>query len=94
MWRNRYTRTFEGRVEKSLRVQVPPSTIKKRITNVILFLMRINRREFICNGAGCKICARMRLNKVSESWKIKVKLLCGKSFAVDIKKAAVLCCSF
>ena len=26
MWRNRYTRTFEGRVEKSLRVQVPPST--------------------------------------------------------------------
>ena len=29
MWRNRYTRTFEGRVERSLRVQVPPSTIKK-----------------------------------------------------------------
>ena len=26
MWRNRYTRTFEGRVERSLRVQVPPST--------------------------------------------------------------------
>ena len=26
MWRNRYTRTFEGRVEKSLGVQVPPST--------------------------------------------------------------------
>ena len=26
MWRNWYTRTFEGRVEQSLRVQVPPST--------------------------------------------------------------------
>ena len=26
MWRNRYTRTFEGRVEQSVRVQVPPST--------------------------------------------------------------------
>ena len=31
MWRNRYTRTFEGRVEKSLGVQVPPSTYKKDI---------------------------------------------------------------
>ena len=39
MWRNRYTRTFEGRVEKSLRVQVPPSTIKKGITLVIPFLI-------------------------------------------------------
>ena len=28
-WRNRYTRTFEGRVGKPVRVQVPPSTIKK-----------------------------------------------------------------
>ena len=27
-WRNWYTRTFEGRVERSLRVQVPPSTKK------------------------------------------------------------------
>ena len=34
-----YTRTFEGRVERSVRVQVPPTTIKKRITNVILFLI-------------------------------------------------------
>ena len=38
-WRNRYTRTFEGRVGKPVRVQVPPSTIKKRITIVILFLI-------------------------------------------------------
>ena len=30
-WRNRYTRTFEGRVGKPVRVQVPPSTIKKRV---------------------------------------------------------------
>ena len=28
-WRNRYTRTFEGRVGKPVRVQVPPSTNKK-----------------------------------------------------------------
>ena len=46
MWRNRYTRTFEGRVEKSLGVQVPPSTIKKRVTFVTLFLICWNGEGF------------------------------------------------
>ena len=46
MWRNRYTRTFEGRVEKSLGVQVPPSTIKKGITYVIPFLIYLSGEGF------------------------------------------------
>ena len=45
-WRNRYTRTFEGRVGKPVRVQVPPSTIKKRITIVILFLICSSGEDF------------------------------------------------
>ena len=45
-WRNRYTRTFEGRVGKPVRVQVPPSTIKKRVTFVTLFLICLNGEDF------------------------------------------------
>ena len=52
MWRNRYTRTFEGRVEKSLGVQVPPSTIKKRVTKVTLFLICLNGEGFNRSIAG------------------------------------------
>ena len=41
-----YTRTFEGRVERSVRVQVPPTTIKKRVTFVALFLICMNGDGF------------------------------------------------
>ena len=41
-----YTRTFEGRVERSVRVQVPPTTIKKRVTKVTLFLICLNGEGF------------------------------------------------
>ena len=46
-WRNRYTRTFEGRVGKPVRVQVPPSTIKKGDNNcVIPFLICLIGEDF------------------------------------------------
>lgn len=43
-WRNRYTRTFEGRVGKPVRVQVPPSTnilndMKKLLILLLIFLL-------------------------------------------------------
>ena len=41
-----YTRTFEGRVERSVRVQVPPTTFKKRVTFVTLFLICLNGEGF------------------------------------------------
>ena len=51
-WRNRYTRTFEGRVGKPVRVQVPPSTIKKRVTFVTLFLICLIGEGFNPQIAG------------------------------------------
>ena len=47
-----YTRTFEGRVERSVRVQVPPTTIKKGITYVIPFLIYLSGGSFNTFIAG------------------------------------------
>ncbi len=47
-----YTRTFEGRVERSVRVQVPPTTIKKGITYVIPFLIYLSGGGFNTFIAG------------------------------------------
>ncbi len=47
-----YTRTFEGRVERSVRVQVPPTTFKKRATFVALFLICVNGEDLNPSIAG------------------------------------------
>ena len=54
MWRNRYTRTFEGRVEKSLGVQVPPSTFIFLFIYKSFYILRIQlfaekNNEFLKN---------------------------------------------